>query len=126
MRNVEPLCYVFQILQNLIVFVFVKAEPGILHKLHFDIYPLYLDLHFRQAMLPDNDIRCDTILAVIEKDDPVRTKVSTSRRSYAKHGKGGVHTFHPDPWTRQYRSRDRQSWAQCSSCSIPALPFGTP
>lgn len=69
MRNVEPLCYVFQILQNLIVLVFVKAEPGILHKLHFDIYPLYLDLHFRQAMLPDNDIRCDTILAVIEKDD---------------------------------------------------------
>lgn len=40
-------------------------------------YRPYLDLHFRQTMLPDDDIRCDSIFAVIQEDDPVRNHVSS-------------------------------------------------
>ena len=33
-------------------------------------YTLYLNLHLGQAMLPDDDIWRDTVLAVIEENNP--------------------------------------------------------
>lgn len=49
-----------------------KGKSGLLHKLQFGIQHLRLNFLFRQAMLPDNDIWCDPILAVIEEYDPVK------------------------------------------------------
>lgn len=38
----------------------------------YDVCSLYLDLHLRQSMLPDDHIWCDTVLTVVKKDDPDR------------------------------------------------------
>ena len=74
MRHVEPYLLFVSNLVEFDCLVILKAEPSQLHKLLFEIYPLHLDFHFRQAMLPDNDIWCDAILAVVEEDDPVKQR----------------------------------------------------
>jgi hypothetical protein len=45
-------------------------KPSIYASAAWDIHYHNLDLHLLEAVLPDNDVRGDTVIAVVEQSDP--------------------------------------------------------
>lgn len=67
--------------------------------------PVRLDLGLLAAVLPDDDVGGDTILAVVEEDDAGLKSVYMADASYPGSSMGGALTGHRGSWTRQCRTR---------------------
>ena len=102
----------------------LNAKQGLFHKIQINILHLRLNFHLGQAMLPDNDIWCNTVLAVIEKYDPVK-QYQHGSEVFGLFKWGRPRTFPQGPKTRRCRNPSRRSWAKAFWCSNPAHPSGT-